>query len=565
METPARNPLRREVPAWLLSPPSSRGAFPGTASPSAAADGDHAVSEHPCVPLFEWWLAKVEGNEQKIAVGGTFERNQTAQEFPPAPIAKRHDFCVLETEDGIILQIYGVLNISRTLDNGFSIKVCEKFLNGFPQFWQSCNLLYPKVTSSHTGCQPSSSDTNNPEVDSTKFYLEAFQLGKHLHLHGTSLISELLNRPKEFSLNLSNGATRFEEYTYDDDSAINENPAASNDDTGRHQAASSEVDNLEVDLTAGRERGHNDIDTNACSTLTVKSANDAGNEEADNAPMASTCNKRAPGAATNEDMPTSVCLDAHNYSYQSNGVPRLEEYTCIGGIAIDGKAAASNDDSEQYASVSNEVDRVEIDFIAGRRESGHDDIDTNAALAFTDSANVGGKEESSIAPPTSTGKTRSAPLVLLKVQDCHRKEMLDVQSSSHVSNGTPRFEEYTCNEDAAASGDSEREVNNVEVGIIAGSPLRGDHDDIATNVSSVPTVECSADAANEVLHDTPPIASKKTPVVYLRRQGSRRKHQLIASNEKAAVPPKKQRSACEKMLGATRSQVTRSPSPYAPL
>ncbi|KAJ1270440.1 hypothetical protein BS78_06G052400 [Paspalum vaginatum] len=607
METPATNPRRREVPTWLLSPPSSRSAFPATASASAAADVDQAVSEHPFVSLFEWWLARVEGDERKIAVGGMFERNQTVQEFSPVPIAKRHDCCVLETEDGIVLHIYGLLNLSRMRDNGFSIEVCKKFLTGFPQCWQSCNLFYPKVTSSHTGCQPRSSDTNNPEVDSTKFYLETFQLGKRLHLHGTSLISELLDRAKKSSLNLSNGAPRFEEYTSNDNSAINENLAALNDDTERRQASCNEVDNLEVDFTADRtlrERGHNDIDTDASSMLTVECANDAGNEEADNAPMKSTCNQRTPVAATTEDMPTSVCFDAQNSSYLSNGIPRPEEdtcikngiprpeeYTCINGILTNGKAAASNDDSERYASVSNEVDMVEMEFIAGRRESGHDDIDTNA-LAFTeDCAHVVGNEESSIAPPTSTCDQR-APLVLLNIQDCQRKawqvtlskkvaadeEMrtsvyLDVQSSSYVSNGTPRFEECTCNggvlmnEDAAASGDSERyaavskEANNVEVGIIVGSPLR-DHDNIGTNVSLVPTVEYSADAANEVLYNTPSIACKKTPVASLKRKGSRRKHQLISSNEKPAVPPKKQRSACEKMLGTTRSQMTRSPSPY---
>lgn len=543
----------------------------------------------------------MEGEEQKIAVAGTFERNQTVLEFHPAPIAKRHDACVLETEDGIVLHIYGSLNISRMHDNGFSTKVCEKFLNGFPHWWQSCNLLYPKVTGSHTECQPSSSSsyTSNSIVDSTKFYLERFQMGKRLHSHGSSLIRELLNKVKNFSFNLSNGAPRFEEYTCDGDSATNENAAASNDYRERHQAVCSEVDNVEVHLTAGRtlrERDHGDIATNVPLAPKVECANDAGNEEADNAPTTSACNQGTPVAAANENMPTSVCLDAQNSSYLSNGIPRLKEYTCMDGIPTNEKAVGSNDDSERYASASNEVDSVEIEFIAGSslRESYIGDINTNVSIAFTeDRANDVGIEESRNAPPRSTCGQRT-PLVSLKIQGCQKKawhvglskeaaadqEMptsvyLDVQNSSYLSYGTPTFEQYTCigdirtNEDAAAlNGNSEKhaavsmESNNMEIGLIAGNTVRGDHDDIATNVSLIPALGCSSDAFNEALYNTPPIGCKKTPAASLKSQGCRRNHQLIASNEKPAVPSKKQRSANEKLLGATRCPLTRSPVPY---
>jgi len=85
------------------------------------------------------------------------DRNQTVYEFGSATIAKRHEACVLETEGGILLLIYGTLNRSRMLAGRYSSEVYEKFKNGFPYCWEYCIQLYPKVAQTgldrSQGCQ----------------------------------------------------------------------------------------------------------------------------------------------------------------------------------------------------------------------------------------------------------------------------------------------------------------------------------------------------------------------------------------------------------------------------
>ncbi|KAG2481666.1 uncharacterized protein LOC120693907 [Panicum virgatum] len=170
---------RRELQPPLLSPSYSRKPFQA----AAAA----ASSEHPCVTLFEWWLERVEGDDQKIAVAGKFERNETVQQFDAAAIAKRHKACVLETEDGIILRIYGSLSLSQMHANGYSSEVCEKFIIGFPYWWENCNQLYPKTAQTRS--------------DKKQFYSGQFQRGQEFHSCGTSFLSELRSSVKKSSHN----------------------------------------------------------------------------------------------------------------------------------------------------------------------------------------------------------------------------------------------------------------------------------------------------------------------------------------------------------------------------
>ncbi|XP_039833032.1 uncharacterized protein LOC120693899 [Panicum virgatum] len=284
-----------------LSPSFSRHPFQGTAA---------AASEQPCVTLFEWWLERVEGDDQKVAVAGKFEsylllasdRNQTVYEFGSATIAKRHEVCVLETEGGILLLIYGTLNRSRMLAGGYSSEVYEKFKIGFPYCWEYCIQLYPKVA--QTGL----------------------------------------------------------------DSAINENAAVSNDGGERHEAACNEAYNVETDLIACRalrERDDGGIDTNASLVHIVECANDASNEEADNATPTITCDQGkaqhvalSKKAKVNENVPTFVCLDMQNSSDLPKGTPRFQEYTCDGDIATNENAAASNDDGEKDEDEYNDVNNV---------------------------------------------------------------------------------------------------------------------------------------------------------------------------------------------------------------
>ncbi|PUZ46666.1 hypothetical protein GQ55_7G100500 [Panicum hallii var. hallii] len=585
--TPWGSKPRRDMPPSLLSPSFSWKPFQATAAASTGGDQDaDAASEHPCVTLFEWWLDRVEGDDQKVAVAGIFERNQTVLEFAPATIAKRHEACVLETEDGIVLLIYGSLNLSRMRANGYSSEVCEKFMLGFPYWWRNCNQLYPKAA--QTGS------------DAKQFYLEKFQQGQQFHSYGSSLLSELRNSVKNSSHNdagfqksshLPNGAPRFEEYNSDGDIAINENAAASNDGGKRHEAARNEAYNVEADLIACRalrERDDGDIDTNASLVLIVECANDTSNEEADNATPTNTCDQGkaqhvalSKKAEVNENVPTLDCLDVQNSSDLPNGTPRFQEYTCDGDIATNENAAASNDDGEKEEDVYNEVNNVEINLTASRTLSERDDgdVDINASLVLEwECANDASNEEADNLP--STRKKRD-PVVPLSKKAAVDEEILtsvclDVQNSSDLSNGTPRFEKNTCigdiptKEDAAASnGNSERctavseEVNSVETCLTVGSTIKGrGHDDIATNVSSAPTVECTNDAVNEGVDNTSLLGCKKTPVASLKSQGCQEKRQHVPSNDKPSGPPKKQRSALEKLQGATRSPFT-SPVPYA--
>ncbi|TYI13871.1 hypothetical protein ES332_A08G088000v1 [Gossypium tomentosum] len=87
------------------------------------------------VVLHDWWLCMVQ--PKGLAVGGFQCRGRQGQRvLCSAAIAKRHDATTLETADGITVAISGFINTSRTLQNGFSPKVCSHFLFGFPYDWE---------------------------------------------------------------------------------------------------------------------------------------------------------------------------------------------------------------------------------------------------------------------------------------------------------------------------------------------------------------------------------------------------------------------------------------------
>ncbi|XP_039050727.1 uncharacterized protein LOC120191935 [Hibiscus syriacus] len=101
------------------------------ASPTALAN----LSLNSKVLLYDWWLctAKTGG----LAVGGFECRGRQGQRvLHTAAIAKRREATTLETADGITVSISGFINTSRTLENGFSSKVCSHFLFGFPYDWE---------------------------------------------------------------------------------------------------------------------------------------------------------------------------------------------------------------------------------------------------------------------------------------------------------------------------------------------------------------------------------------------------------------------------------------------
>ncbi|KAL6656223.1 hypothetical protein ACP70R_007049 [Stipagrostis hirtigluma subsp. patula] len=191
--------------------------FCRSASPAAADDA--AVSEHPYVELVEWWLARVEGDERKIAVAGFFERNRRDVPFPATPIVKRYDARILKTEDGVLVHIKGCPNISQMLGDGFPTEVCKEFASGFPYSWDMYNELYPRMQ-----CQQNSSKRISASEDKDLFYLQQLHQGEQLE----SLANDILRSTKSNDANafqdsshLPNGTPRFEEHISDGDVPTN--------------------------------------------------------------------------------------------------------------------------------------------------------------------------------------------------------------------------------------------------------------------------------------------------------------------------------------------------------
>ncbi|XP_051216628.1 uncharacterized protein [Lolium perenne] len=227
------------TPAAALSPPFSP--TPLRARRGAVADSSSSSSppvEHPCVRLLEWWLARVEGEERKLAVCGYTEKNEA---FTSAPIAKRHEPLTIQDEDGVVVLLVGSLSYPRMHENGFSAQICERFMIGFPYWWETWD--------SHMENFPQF--FIDPREGSAQFYLQKFQLGKFLETLGPSFIQNLLKDDKN---NTFNGAdtfaecSRFEEYTCGSDISTQEKSAESND--ARPELVASEVDNVETDLIA---------------------------------------------------------------------------------------------------------------------------------------------------------------------------------------------------------------------------------------------------------------------------------------------------------------------------
>ncbi|KAL5213565.1 hypothetical protein ABZP36_002717 [Zizania latifolia] len=286
--------LRRSVPPSplsMLSPSFSQKPFRAATPLSFPSECD----ERPCVTLSDWWLERVEGDDRKILVAGFTERNRRAHVFTSAPIVKRYEACTLETEDGIIVLIHGSLDFSQMRKNGYSLEACEKFMIGFPCFWENCNMLYPKTDNSCIGSLQGSSNASNSREGSTKFYLEKFQLGNFIDSVGSSFIMNLLNNAKSSSggdadafeeyPNLANKTPRFEEYTRDLDIPAEENAAVFNNGSKGPTTLCDKVDNEKTDLiveSASKERDHGNIYLNESLASQEEFTSDETSKEAVN-------------------------------------------------------------------------------------------------------------------------------------------------------------------------------------------------------------------------------------------------------------------------------------------
>lgn len=84
------------------------------------------------VSLSDWWLTKKANVNGLCVTGFESKRGSEVRLFSSGTISKRHDSNTLETFDGITICISGFINRSRSLQNGVSPEVCNRFLLGFP-------------------------------------------------------------------------------------------------------------------------------------------------------------------------------------------------------------------------------------------------------------------------------------------------------------------------------------------------------------------------------------------------------------------------------------------------
>ncbi|KEH22328.1 putative transcription regulator Others family [Medicago truncatula] len=86
--------------------------------------------------LHEWWLVKPPNQCKGLALAGiaSMERERM---FFSSVIVERHEPNVVETQDGITVMFHGLINASRTSQNGFSSEVCRRFSVGFPHNWKN--------------------------------------------------------------------------------------------------------------------------------------------------------------------------------------------------------------------------------------------------------------------------------------------------------------------------------------------------------------------------------------------------------------------------------------------
>ncbi|XP_025826509.1 uncharacterized protein LOC112901749 [Panicum hallii] len=163
-------------------PPGSTGGEQRTPPEPSAPAAPRVSYEQRCVVLVDWWLERVEREEGKVRVAGTphapqmrkgassskANRKVAGRVFRSAAIAKRHDDTAIETEDGCLIRIGRVLNIPRTLDNGFPQKVCECFEFGFPLQW--LKFLNPNMEQQNE--QSQSESTADAPRHSVEYYME---------------------------------------------------------------------------------------------------------------------------------------------------------------------------------------------------------------------------------------------------------------------------------------------------------------------------------------------------------------------------------------------------------
>ncbi|XP_043725414.1 uncharacterized protein LOC122671978 [Telopea speciosissima] len=145
------------------------------------------------VCLQDWWLVKADRDfhGKRLAVGGIASRERhAARVFSSAPIVKRFDTFTLETSDGITIAIKGLINFSRTNQNGFAMEVSNHFLFGFPYYWEDYIAQYFDTC---TGDVPTSVSDFNEQI------MPSFNVQPRYHLYEfpiTKVRDHLISSPR---------------------------------------------------------------------------------------------------------------------------------------------------------------------------------------------------------------------------------------------------------------------------------------------------------------------------------------------------------------------------------
>ncbi|KAE8805048.1 hypothetical protein D1007_18892 [Hordeum vulgare] len=336
---PPPPPPSSSTAAPALSPPFSPVRFCGRLGAAEAAAAATDV-EHPHVTLWEWWPVRLKGEERKLAVSGFTEKNDL---FTSAPIAQRYESLTLQDEDGVVVLLYGSFSLLRMRENGFSMQICERFMIGFPYWWETWD--------SHMESYPNL--FIHPQEDSAQFYLEKFQLGNFIQKFAPFLI-KVLNDAKKLPINDLDafiGGSRFQEHNCGNDVSTKENSAASDD------ARPAAVANVEIRLnpsSTSHERDHVNIEGNVSLAPTETYTGDETCKEAGNQNDTMHPDAREDDAGSHHD------LDAFT------GGSRFQEHNCGNDVSTKENSAAS-DDARPAALANNDTmhpDAREDDVVA---------------------------------------------------------------------------------------------------------------------------------------------------------------------------------------------------------
>ncbi|XP_048334276.2 protein EMBRYO DEFECTIVE 1674 isoform X2 [Ziziphus jujuba] len=126
----AANPnLEAPKPNWSLDPAAQVPQSPYFSTSTTRIIPASVKSVFLC----DWWLDKV--NDKQLAVGGFASRERlSTRVFISTPVSKRHCATKLETADGITITICGLINRSRTLQNGIPSE--KAFVMRYRDLWE---------------------------------------------------------------------------------------------------------------------------------------------------------------------------------------------------------------------------------------------------------------------------------------------------------------------------------------------------------------------------------------------------------------------------------------------